>query len=177
LKYCQVVEVTCETDADCSIEGWTCQDIGGVTAGCAVTDPSTMGEPPIGSGGATSSDPSRPAPAIDGGAPAPDDDCTTDPIPVIKQCMPSGYVYFATSGGVARDESGGVTLGTPESPGSTGGTPQMGSDPDDVNTSAESGSGSNDSGGCSFSRAPASGAAGFASLLLGLAALSARRRK
>jgi len=177
LKYCQVIEVMCETDADCTIESWTCQDLGGVTAGCAVTDPPMMVDPSAGSGGAASSDPSRPAPAVDGGAPTPYDDCTMEPVAVIKQCMPAGYVYFAATGGVARDDSGSVTLGAPESPTPTGGTPQMGSGPGDVNSNAESGSGSSDSGGCSFGRTPASGAAGFMGLLLGLATMVARRRK
>jgi MYXO-CTERM domain-containing protein len=177
VKYCRVIAVMCETDADCTIDGWTCQDIGGVSAGCAVTEPPTMVDPPSGSGGATSTDPTRPAPAIDGGAPTPYDDCAMDPIPVIKQCMPAGYGYFASAGGVSMDDSGGVTLGTPEAPNTSGGTPQTGGNPGDVNSGAESSSGSSDSGGCSFSGTPTSGFAGFAGMFLGLAALVARRRR
>jgi len=179
-KYCQVIDVTCETDAECA-EGWTCMDQGTAVSGCATTEPAPDApaptDPPA-EGGSGSADPIAPTCEM------------PEPMPVEKKCAPPGYYYgFAADGVATSAEAGGVlgdgtmASGTPSDPSApqeapTVGAPGSNTNTDDVAANASNGGGETDTAaGCSVGSAPATGNTGFAGLLLGLAALAMRRRR
>lgn len=190
--YCKLIEVNCDVDADCA-DGWTCVEVGGSSAGCATTDPGSAPNPAPsmmpGSGGASSDGDAKAAPmeatAGAGGessGDAPDMmGCEPQPVEVIKQCMPPGYEYVSSY--YASDAGG--SLGLPPSAGGLGSSessadpsvPQADSNGNGSDVSANSAGGDSEasSSGCSFGGTPSS-PLGFAGLLLGLAALVARRK-
>ena len=113
---------------------------------------------------------------------------TAEPVEVIKQCMPPGYFSYGADGvAVGTAESASANSAGPLVPGAPPqGTGPTASDPssptaggaDDVATNGTDGNASSgDDGSCSFGGAPASSGAGFAGLILGLAALIARRKR
>jgi MYXO-CTERM domain-containing protein len=190
-KYCQVIDVTCETAADCE-EGWTCEDMGAV-GGCTMTpstDPATPeGTDPAPMPGAPEASPAQAQQALV---------VACEPVPMMeveKKCAPPGYsygyAYAAEDGSVTTSaESGGMN-----DTGNMGG-PLGGSDPNGAPSPMAPGSGNTagpgtstgtnanatttntDTGaGCTVSHGPSHSNAGFAGLLLGLAAFALRRKR
>ncbi|HEX2878811.1 MAG TPA: hypothetical protein VHO25_04675 [Polyangiaceae bacterium] len=185
-KYCQVIDVTCETAADCE-EGWTCEDMGVAVGGCTMTTPDSTDPPPSST---------EPAPAMDGGAAPAEAEAliaACEPAPMMaveKKCAPPGYsygyAYAAEDGSVTTSaESGGDSnmggpLGgsdpsvppTPMAPGAPGtGNTSTGTNANATTTNTDTGA------GCSVGHSPSHSNAGFAGLLLGLAAFALRRKR
>lgn len=189
-KYCKVIDVTCETAAECE-EGWTCEDMGVAVGGCTMTTPDDDTAPP------PSTDPAEPAPAMDGGAAPAEGEAliaACDPAPMMeveKKCAPPGYsygyAYAADDGSVTTSaESGDLGMGT------TGGEPprDANGDPLPVAPGGTAGPGTNTgtnangtssntdtAAGCSVGHSPTHSSTGFAGLLLGLAAFALRRKR
>jgi MYXO-CTERM domain-containing protein len=191
-KYCKLIEVSCEVDADCA-DGWSCVEVGGSSAGCATTDPGSApsaGTEMMSAGGASSGGDEKAAPMEatagaggEGSGDAPEMvGCEPQPVEVIKQCMPPGYEYV----GVYYASDAGGSLGLPTSAGGLGSSesaadpsaPQAGADDNggDVAANSAGGDSEDSSSGCSFGGGAPSSPLGFAGLLLGLAALVARRK-
>jgi MYXO-CTERM domain-containing protein len=191
-KYCQVIDVTCETAADCEA-GWTCEQMYAY-GGCTMTTPDSTDPAPNGT---------EPAPAMGSEMAKAQQPlvvaCDVAMEPVEKKCAPPGYSYgyayaaedgsvttSAESGGVDNAGNMGGPLGgaedpnAPPSPTAPGipGTAGPGNGNTSTGTNANATTTNTDSGaGCSVGHSPSHSNAGFAGLLLGLAAFALRRKR
>lgn len=156
-RYCELIEASCTSDADCAIDGWTCMEMWGDTPVCISEDPAECPEPdeaPASAG--QCAPPGYGAPGAGGPGWAED---TSAPRPG----EPDSGTDGGTGGGSPSDDD------TVSPPGETPAPPTTQDGAGVTGGSTDSGS------GCQAAPGSGTSGAGLAGLLLGLLAFRRRR--